>query len=393
MKNVCNARLMQWVKVGEPEVHRQRTKWVVRQGGYDAGTGRRRVKQLGTFATKREAMAQRRALAEGRVGTDDETLQQFLEEAWLPSKTGRVEQSTLDQYDWAIRLHVLPLLGAVRLSDLTPEVIDGWVSDLVAVDTNNRPRLGATSARLVRKVLSMALQEAVDRGRLPRNPVALTQPPRRDRSHRKLSWTLEEAQHFLAGAADHPLYAAFHLSLVTGLRRGEVLGLRWEDVDLDAGQLVVTQQLTVVGGRPELKQLKTEHSQRIVTFGPRAAAVLAAHHERQRADQARLGKGWKESGLVFTTPLGGWIDPNNFSRRMDVLVQQLGVPRITPKGLRHTAQSIGRVVVGDDKVMQERLGHSDIGITLGTYTHVVSEQHRAAGRRLDEVFSSREDER
>jgi integrase len=90
---------------------------------------------------------------------------------------------------------------------------------------------------------------------------------------------------------------------------------------------------------------------------------------------------------VFTTPVGGWIDPNNFGRLMDTLIEKAGVPRITPKGLRHTAQSIGRVIVGDDKVMQERLGHADIGITLGTYTHVVTEQHREAGKRLDEVFA------
>lgn len=100
-----------------------------------------------------------------------------------------------------------------------------------------------------------------------------------------------------------------------------------------------------------------------------------------------LGPGWPDSGLVFTTALGAWIDPNNFSRIMASLIAKAGVPRITPKGLRHTAQSVGRVVVGDDKVMQERLGHADIGITLNTYTHTVSEQHRQAGDRLDEIFS------
>jgi integrase len=91
--------------------------------------------------------------------------------------------------------------------------------------------------------------------------------------------------------------------------------------------------------------------------------------------------------LVFTTEVGGWIDPSTFGRLMDRLVGEAGVPRITPKGLRHTAQSVGRVVVGDDKVMQERLGHADIGVTLNAYTHTVTKQHHQAGVRLDRVFA------
>ncbi len=388
MQNLHYDGPVQWVQVGEPEVHRQRGKWVVRQAGYDAVTGKRKVSQLGTFETKRAATAHRRAVLDGRVGTDTETVEEFVQQVWLRSKEGRVETSTFDQYRWAVVHHIVPLIGKVRLRDLTPEVVDGWVAALVAIDDNGKPRLGATSARTVRKVLSMALEEAVQRGRLGRNPVALTQPPRRDRMRRQLGWTLAEARRFLAAVGDHRLAPAFHLSLVTGLRRGELLALRWSDVDLDAHNLTVHQQLAVERGQPVLKQLKTEHADRLVTFGPTTAAVLSAHHQRQEVERRMLREAWRDTGLVFTNPVGGWIDPSNFGRVMDRLIADAGVPRITPKGLRHTAQSVGRVVVGDDKVMQERLGHADIGVTLNTYTHTVTEQHRRAGERLDEVFGS-----
>ena len=384
---------MQWVQVGEPEIQRQRGKWVVRQAGYDAATGRRRVRQLGTFPSRRAAQAHQRAILDGRLGTDTETVGEFLERSWLPAKQARVEASTFDQYAWAVRRHIVPLLGAVRLRDLTAEVLDGWLLELVTVSpVTGKPRLGATSTRLVRKVLSMALEEAVQRGRLARNPVTLTQPPRAARRPGQLGWTLDQTRQFLASVGEHRLGAAFHLALVTGLRRGELLALRWSDADLERLQLTVTQQLAVESGRPRMKQLKTEASQRIVTFGPGLAAVLVEHRRRQDGERSLVGEGWADGDLVFCSVVGTWIDPNSFSRLMDALVEVAGVPRITPKGLRHTAQSVGRVVVGDDKVMQERLGHADIGVTLNTYTHTVSEQHRLAGERLDGIFAPPSDD-
>lgn len=114
-----------------------------------------------------------------------------------------------------------------------------------------------------------------------------------------------------------------------------------------------------------------------------AVEVLRVHRTRQAAEHVVLGLDVRETELVFTSEVGGWIDPNNIGRIMIRLAKDTGVPRLTPKGLRHTAQSIGRVVVGDDKIMQERLGHADIGITLNTYTHTVSDQHRVAGDLID----------
>lgn len=377
---------MSWVGNAEPTVQRQRGRWVVRVSGYDPATGRRRVQQLGTYSTKKAATAFLRDVQSGRAGGEDEVLQAYLREVWLPSKEARVEPSTFHQYEWAVERHIVPLIGAVRLRDLSPEAVDRWLAALVAEDADGKPRLSGTSARLVRKILSMAMEDAVRRGRVPRNPVALTQPPKRSTVRARKSWTLEECRRFLAVTSDHRLSAAFHLALVTGLRRGELLGLRWEDVDLERGTIEVVQQLTVESGRPLLKDLKAEASHRVLAIGSGTVALLEKHHDAQVEEAAFAGSAWQSTGLVFTTELGGWIDPNNFKRLMTRLATQAGVPQLTPKGLRHTAQSVGRVVVGDDKVMQERLGHSDLEITLGTYTHLVEEQHRQAGALIDAVF-------
>ena len=152
------------------------------------------------------------------------------------------------------------------------------------------------------------------------------------------------------------------------------------------GLISVEQQLAVVGGRPVLKSLKTLASERLLTIGPRTVEVLRERRDQQSDEYELVGLDPRDADLVFTNEVGELLDPNNLGRILTRLAGQAGVPRITPKGLRHTAQSIGRVVVGDDKVMQERLGHADIGVTLNTYTHTETEQHRRAGDLIDGVF-------
>ncbi len=158
MRHVCRLgdtiHHVQWVQVGEPEVHRQRGKWVVRQSGYDPATGKRKVHQLGTFDTKHAAVAHQRAVLDGRAGTDSETVGEFVTQVWLHAKEGRVEVSTYDQYRWAVERHIVPLIGKVRLRDLTPELADDWVAALVEPDDAGKPRLGPTSARTVRSAAS-----------------------------------------------------------------------------------------------------------------------------------------------------------------------------------------------------------------------------------------------
>jgi integrase len=343
-----------------------------------------------------------------------DTLGMFLDRVWLPSKQGAVEVATYDQYAWAIRCHIKPLIGALPLGDLTVEVLDKWVDALIAPDDEGRsrengktskngrngkngtvprdddggkPRLGRTSARTVRKILSMALDDAVQRGLIVENPVEGTRPPSPapKPAHRELGWTVDEAGRFLAAAGTHRLAALFHLGLVTGLRRGELLALRWLDVNVEECYLYVRQQLAIERNRPVLKPVGSDLGDRIVTFGPGTAGALARHRAAQALERDRAGDAWIETGLVFTTRTGGWVDPSNMGRLMDGLIDAAGVSRIPPKGLRQTTQRVGRELVGDERLLDERLGRAegddhDLFATL-------SEPHRVAGQRLDEAFA------
>jgi integrase len=240
--------------------------------------GRRNQKQVAGFSSGEGAEA---ALAEALAaqgGGDSRTVAGFLERVWLPAKASEVERSTWDQYAWAVRRHIIPSLGAMKLADLTPALLEDWLVNLMSVDRTGRRPLGATSARLVRKVLSMACVEAVERGFLAENPVRRTEaPPAADSG--RLGWTVDEARRFLTAAAGHRLRLAFQLALLTGLRCGELLSLRWSDIDFDKGQLVVHQQLVLEGGHARIKPLNLK-DRRVLTLAPTLMELLAEHRHQ-----------------------------------------------------------------------------------------------------------------
>ena len=356
-------------------VKRGRTWSYVLYLGRDS-SGRKRQKWVGGFDTRREAeQALVAALGKQRDGIAVDagrmTVGEYLDE-WLTGITPSLRATTAQSYRKLMRDHVIRHVGNVRLVDLAAPRIRMLHAELLEngrVDTMGG--LSPTTVATVHRVLSHALKDAVTAGLLPRNPAAIVKPPRRARPQWRV-WSAEQVQRFLQAAADDRLHALWALLVTTGLRRGEALALRWDDVDLEAGRLRVQRSFTTAGYEVHLTEPKTAAGRRSVSLDPQTTRILGEHRRRQAEERLRVGPPWNDTGLVFTDELGRAIHP----MRAYVLFRELVwrnplLPRIRLHDLRHTAATLALAAGVHPKVVQERLGHANIAITLDTYSHVV----------------------
>jgi integrase len=360
------------------------------------------------------------------VGTDRQTVGQFLE-YWLEHVARqRVRASTFRSYEDRIRNHVLPFLGTVRLSRLTPQRVQAFLSDRLAAGASPQ------SCRYSRAVLRTALTHAMRWGLLPQNPAVLVDVPRTTKAEIR-PFSPEQARAFLAATAGHRLEALFSVALALGLRQGEALGLTWEDVDLEAGVLHVRHTLQRVGGdrkklatlRREWKALlerskeegesdrsalakerkrlwgeicevrrtfaltepKSTRSRRTVNLPVLVVTALRAHRVRQLQERLVAGGDWKEMGLVFTTRVGTPIDPRAVTTAFHAILADAGLPSIRYHDLRHTAATLLLAQGVNARVVMETLGHSQISLTLDTYSHVLPALQKHAADQMHAVLT------
>lgn len=307
-----------------------------------------------------------------------QTLGTFLT-PWLESKK-RLEASTWLRYRIFVERTLIPELGRVQLAKLTPQHLqrlyakkldDGW---------------SPTTVNHLHTVLHGALEQAVKWGLIGRNVSDLVDPPRKNRKEMRV-WTPEQARTFLAALAGDRLAALFRLALDTGMRQGELFGLRWRDVDLDSGALSVQTALKVQEKGRALGKPKTEYSRRKIEYGPGAANVLRAHRKRQAEERLQMGAAWADNDLVFCNSIGGCLAPNNVTRRYFLpAIKRADVPVIRFHDLRHTAATLMLLGGVPVKVVSERLGHSNVGITLNIYAHVLPSMQKDAAVIMDRLL-------
>lgn len=332
--------------------------------------GRRRQLTRGGFATKSAARHALRQLQEEiRSGTTDEahtlTVARYLED-WIAGKRA-LRPSTLKSYREHLDHHLLPHLGHYKLRELQARHIDQMLNSL---RTRGGKTLSNGSLRRVFSTLRTALNAAMRRRLIPYNPAMAVELPPAAYSEVRV-WTSEQVAIFLEASQPDPLYPLYHLVVVTGMRRGEVLGLRWQDVDLDRGLLTIRQQVIQLAGGIHVGPPKTKSGYRTVPVDAVTVAVLRRHREAQDQDHAAWGDAWQASGHVFTRSNGSIMQPNLVTRRFRELSVAAGLPVIRFHDLRHTSASLALAAGVAMKTVSDRLGHSTTAITADLYTHVV----------------------
>jgi integrase len=286
---------------------------------------------------------------------------------WLKNSVrGSVRRSTFDCYEVICWRHIIPALGGMKLSRLTPVHVQEFYRG--RLDSG----LASASVHKCHTVLHKALSQAVEWHLIPRNVCDAVKAPRPVPKEEMRTLSPQETRRLLETASGDRLEALYVLAVTTGMRQGELLGLKWQDVALEAETLRVRRTLTRHGGKMALGEPKTKKSRRTIHLTEAAVQALKAHSNHQLEEVEQLGDAYQDQGLVFTTQVGTLINPTNLRKRSFApLLNKTGLPHIRFHDLRHTCATLLLSRNVHPKFVQELLGHATIVITLDTYSHMI----------------------
>jgi integrase len=354
-------------------VRKRGARWaVVVDIGDDPQTGKRRRKWHSGFRTRREAESELATILtrlDGGTYTEPtrQTVSAYLEQ-WFSAQQSRLRPSTHESYRRVLHAQVTPTIGAVPLARLTATALDDLYARLL--HDGRCDGTGGLSARTVRythTIIRRALADAVRKGLVARNVADLADPPSATEAKAPTmrTWTADELAAFLKHVSEDRLFATWMTAASTGARRGEVLGARWRDLDLDGRRWGIVQTVIESGvSRPKSGRSRS------VALDAGTVDALRAHRKAQAAERLALGPAYVDSDLVFCREDGEALRPRSFSRAFDRHVATAELPRIRLHDLRHTWATLALSAGVHPKIVSERLGHATIAITLDTYSHV-----------------------
>ncbi|MGI8546822.1 MAG: site-specific integrase [Gemmatimonadaceae bacterium] len=347
------------------------------------GTGKRKPKSVyGKTYDEVEAKLNDvlKSLAQGLfVATRDQTTAQYLT-AWLEDTVKpHLASRTYEDYAETVKRHIEPHIGTIVLDKLTPQDVQRMI---VTVTKNISPQMG----NRCRRTLRTALTRAMKWGYVARNVASLTDAPKVT-PREMTALAPEDAKTLLKTVAGDRLEALYTVALALGLRQGEALGLRWQDIDVEARSLTVRYQLQRVDGKPALVEPKTAKSRRTLTLPTIAVDALRRHRIRQLEERLWAGSRWQEGGFVFTSTIGTPVDEHNLRKQFRALVKKAELPPMRFHDLRHSAASLLAAQGANARDVMETLGHTQIATTMNLYTHVFTERKAELAAMMDAALT------
>jgi len=363
-----------------------RGRWIgIFDTGRDSSGKRIRRKVSGRTATeaRRKLRELQREVAAGRPAGDGSLRLGPYLDRWMAQaiEPGAFSPNTIDNYRWVIDHHLKPALGARRIRDLTPDDVDALLHHMAAVGYHR------STLKLVRGVLARALRQGERFGHVGRNVALLVDLPNAP-TRKSRSLSIDEAHVLLEEAQGERLEAAITMGLMLGLRPGELLGLEWQDVDLEEARVCVRRSLKRERGALVIGPPKTLSSVRTLDVPPVVVAALRSHRAVQGKERLVAGQAWIPNDLVFASTVGTPIDPSNLRRALARITERAGLGRWRPHELRHSAASILSAAGVQLEAVADVLGHADSRTTATIYRHRIVESVPAAVGPMQELFGT-----
>jgi integrase len=366
----CNKRL--WIE------RRPKAKCPKCGGGLRETEERRRETKSG-FATRKECQAAMNKLLvaveqHAYAAPTKASVREYLTKEWLPAVKATIRPSTYNSYVQHVECHIAPHIGSLKLAKLTGSQVNALYAKLAeSGKKDGKTGLSPMTVHHVHSCLHKACKDAVRWGHLPKNPLEAADPPRKKGAGAKemQTWSKEQLRAFLVAMKEERLSPLWHTIAMTGMRRGEAIGLRWSDVDLENARLSVRRALIPINREVVVSAPKTAKGRRVIALDPGTVEVLKGQAARQLGEQTQPGENWVDTGLVFTLENGEALDPESVSRYFRQAVKQSLLPQIRLHDLRHTHATLALQAAIHPKVVSERLGHATISITLDTYSHAI----------------------
>jgi len=302
---------------------------------------------------------------------------------WVTERIpGTVSVRTEEIYGRVIRLYLLPYLGKIRLLKLTPNDVSAMMSEL------GKAGLSPSTKRMARAALRRALRMAEQDGLIVRNVAAIAEGPKMDLREGR-TMTPEQARSFLEACKQHRLGAAYSLALTLGLRRGEIIGLKWSDIDFKDGAVTLTIRRQLVRDKTgiHLSDLKTKGSRRTLHLTAPIVELLERHHHLQRDEALVCGETWENAeNLMFTSTLGTPVDPGDFGKRVSSISSKAGLGHWSIHELRHTCASLLFAADVSLDAVSDQLGHASIHVTKDVYVHLLPGSREKTAKAMEELL-------